>query len=316
MDVVISFYKFVTIKNPSLLRESLQATTARLQIMGSIIVAEEGINGMLSGSEANIRSFEQEMHTDARFADLEFKESLYDDVSFRRMLVKQKKEIITLRQPIDPQKDTGAYLDPLEFKKWQDEAKDMVILDTRNDYEVALGTFKNAVDPKIRSFGEFPEWVDQNLSADKEKTIVTFCTGGIRCEKATAYMKMKGFTNVYQIEGGILKYFEKTLQEEGDNHWQGDCVVFDKRKAIDKKLEPSRKEICYVCLAELTPANKASEPRAAGHACTTCDAQMEQSHRERVARGMQRHADNLKRRHTFLLAQKEHFKGLRHDHMS
>lgn len=310
MDIIISFYKFVAIQDPCVLKEELQALAENLEIKGTILLATEGINGMLSGAQESIQKFESQIHLDHRFTDLEFKHSEYKDVSFRRMLVKVKKEIITMKKPIDPTVDTGNYLDPLEFKDWQDQAKDMIILDTRNDYEVALGTFKQAVDPKIKSFGEFPEWVDENLKDHKDKTIVTFCTGGIRCEKATAYMKQQGFKDVHQIDGGILKYFEATMDASSDNHWQGDCVVFDKRKAVTKTLDPSDKEICFVCLAELNSENKFLKEHPAGYSCKPCAAKMKQSHENRVERGLARHQSNLENRQSFLASQKEKYAQL------
>lgn len=307
--LVVSFYKFVKIDNPHELKELLLSRSLDLGLQGTILVSLEGINAMISGEIASMKAFERWFKGDLRFADVEFKESLYAGVSFRRMLVKVKKEIITMRQQVDPVDDTGAYVSPLEFKDWQDSNKDMIIVDTRNDYEVALGSFKNALNPNIKTFGEYPEWVSEHLNddQDKEKVVVTFCTGGIRCEKATAYMKQQGFKNVYQLEGGIIKYFEETNKVGGENHWDGECVVFDKRLAIDKNLKATQKEICYVCLCELGDANRSQKEYPAGKACVSCDKKMTKHQDLRNKKGLEKHKKNLKQREVFLKAQRQKF---------
>ena len=182
------------------------------------------------------------------------------------MLVKVKKEIITMRKDVDPLKKTGKNITPNDFKKWLDENKDIHVIDTRNDYEVNMGTFKTAVNPKIKSFTEFTTYINENKENFKDKPIVTFCTGGIRCEKATAYMMDKGLKDVYQLQGGIIKYFEETNPGK-DDHWQGECVVFDKRKAITPKLTPSEKMICYICLSEMSEENKSNVSGPGGEQC-------------------------------------------------
>ena len=306
-DTVVSFYKFVKIQDPKALQTKLKELTDKLNMKGTIILAHEGVNAMVSGSSSNIQAFKEYLWADKHFTDLEFKDSYYDKESFRRMLVKVKKYIITMRKEVDPLEETGEYIAAEEFKKWQDEQKDMLIVDTRNDYEYQMGTFKNAIDPDIKSFDEFPDWVEKELGDQKDKTIVTFCTGGIRCEKATAYMKKIGFKKVYQLEGGIIKYLEKTMDEKENNHWEGECIVFDKRKAIDKSLEPSRKNICYVCLEEIMPGDS-SHSYPAGEACNRCDSKMSQHHQKRLARGIERHKQNLEAREKFLASEREKYK--------
>ena len=308
-DTVISFYKFVPVDDPQALRNKLKKLCDQLDTKGTILLASEGMNGMISGSPESIETLINEIHKDPRFSDVEFKKSFHSDVSFRRMLVKVKKYIVTMRKDVDPLAETGEYLDPIEFKKWQDEGKELLILDTRNDYEVALGTFTNAIDPKITHFDQFPDWISKNLQDSKDKPIVTFCTGGIRCEKATAFMLQQGFKKVYQLEGGIIKYLEKTLLEEGDNHWEGDCVVFDKRKAITKKLEPTTKEICYVCLTELHETNTHQDVFPAGKACDSCGNAMKESHKLRLEKGLAKHKENLSRRARFLASEREKYAG-------
>mgnify|MGYP003330000320 CR=1 FL=1 len=309
LDTIVSFYKFVDIEDPFALQKKLKCLTSTLGIKGTILLASEGINAMISGTAAAISEFKDEFKKDLRFADIEFKDSYYDDTSFRRMLVKVKKYIITMRQDVNPAEETGEYLDPLEFKKWQDEKRDILILDTRNDYEVSVGTFSGAINPNIKSFDEFPAWIDNNLKEDKEKPIVTFCTGGIRCEKATAYMQRQGFKKVYQLRGGIIKYFEETLKAETlDSHWEGDCVVFDKRKAISKDLKPSKKDICYLCLTELHPDNKAEKPLPAGDLCIPCFDKMNFYREKRRKQGMIKHKENLKKRAEFLRSEAARYK--------
>ncbi|MCB9228753.1 MAG: rhodanese-related sulfurtransferase [Deltaproteobacteria bacterium] len=308
-DTVISFYKFVPVREPAALRSRLWTRCRELGTKGTILIAKEGINGMVSGSAEAISELVQSLRSEEGFEDLDFKESFHQAESFRRMLVKVKKYIITLRldEDVDPRKETGHYLDPLEFKKWQDQGREMVIVDTRNDYEVALGTFRNALDPKIKSFDQFPDWVREHLQDAKDKVVVTFCTGGVRCEKATAVMMREGFQHVYQLEGGILRYFEKTMQESGDRHWEGDCVVFDKRKAITPDLQPTKKEICYVCLCELTDSNRHAEPFPAGVVCQHCGDSMQQHHKERQQKGLLRHHKNLEKRSAFLAEERKRY---------
>ena len=175
-DTVVSFYKFVSIEDPKELQAKLKELTHKLDMRGTIILAHEGINAMVSGSCENIQTFKEHLWADKHFSDIGFKDSYYEKESFRRMLVKVKKYIVTMRKEVDPLDVTGEYLPAEEFKKWQDEQKDMLIVDTRNDYEFQMGTFKNAIDPDIKSFDEFPDWVEKELGDQKDKTIVTFCT--------------------------------------------------------------------------------------------------------------------------------------------
>ena len=306
-DTVISFYKFVPVEKPEELRSHLKRLCEKLKTKGTILIATEGINGMVSGPEGSISGLIGEIKRDSRFSDIEFKKSHHNSISFRRMLVKVKKYIITMREKVDPFEKTGAYLDPKEFKKWQDEGRDMLILDTRNDYEVALGTFKKAIDPKIKTFDEFPQWIRKNLQEARDKPIVTFCTGGIRCEKATAYMLQLGFKSVYQLDGGIIRYLEKTIDDQDNNHWIGECVVFDKRKAVTKALEPTEKDICYVCLKELTRGNLHGQAFPAGKACIDCGESMKRHRAERQEKGLNLHRKNLKKRALFLASERKKF---------
>jgi UPF0176 protein len=301
-DTIASFYKFTSIKNPKELRKIATKKAQDLELKGTLLLAEEGLNGMISGAAENIEAFRVFLGSQKDVGELKFKLSYYDDVSFRRLLVKVKKEIITIRQDLDPTVETGHYLDPLEFEKWYEEGRDMVVLDTRNDYEVAMGTFEGAIDPNIKSFEAFTTYIDEHLAELQGKPIVTFCTGGVRCEKATAYMLKKGMKDVYQLEGGIISYFEAMKQLAKEGHWKGECTVFDKRKAITKDLEPSSKQICYVCLHEMKGEEVAEKEGPGGEICKSCDAKTKASQGVRQERGKLKAQANQ-------LSRKAHLKG-------
>ena len=309
MDTIVSFYKFVPVSDPYALQADYKAFIQEncLHMKGSILLAAEGINGGLAAPREEIERFGAYLRADPRFSSIEFKESLYEDVTYRRMLVKVRKEIVTMGIPnIDSIGDTAAFLSAETFLQWQRENRPMVVVDTRNDYEYNLGTFRGALNPKTDSFREFPQWVEENLADKKDEPIITFCTGGIRCEKATAFMKKAGFTNVYQIDGGILRYFEST-QAEPDNGWEGDCVVFDKRKAVDRYLQPSKKEICFVCLGELTPETTAAVHYEAGKSCTICSHEMEIGAQKRQAEGRRKQQENYLRNQRILAEEKARY---------
>lgn len=230
----IAAYRFVTLTDRETLREQLLGCAQALKLNGTILLAPEGINIFLAGSEESIRIFLTELQKDVRFADLQVKWSWSKHSPFTRLRIKLKKEIITARSPqVDPQRDKAPYLPATQLKQWLDEGRDIVLLDTRNEFEVTMGTFTNAIDPHIQSFGEFPKRIKE-LTELQDKTVVTFCTGGIRCEKAAPLLQQAGFKDVWQLEGGILQYFETC----GGEHWQGMCTVFDGRIAVTPDLEP------------------------------------------------------------------------------
>jgi len=228
-------YKFVSLDALDDLKASLDRRCHELELKGTILLSFEGINVVLAGSEEAANGIQTFIHGDPRLADLRFKRSMSAYQPFDRMLVKIKKEIITLRVPgIDPAKRRAPTVAPVELKRWLDEGREVVMLDTRNAFEVDAGTFDNAMDLRLSSFGQFAQAADKLDPALKDKTIVTFCTGGIRCEKAAPVLIRKGFRNVFQLDGGILQYFE----ECGDAHFRGRCFVFDQRVALDGNLEP------------------------------------------------------------------------------
>ena len=228
---VAALYQFKRVEQPELLRDQLQQLTEQLLTCGTLIVAGEGINGTIAGSRTAIDQIHQFL-LDAGFDRMEYKESSSSERPFRRMKVKLKKEIVTLGVPVEPRELVGHYLDPAE---WNDliQQDDVLVIDTRNRYEYKAGTFKNAIDPETDSFREFPEYVKTQLADAKDKKIAMFCTGGIRCEKSGLYMREIGMEHSYQLEGGILKYFE----EVGSAHYQGSCFVFDEREALEPNLD-------------------------------------------------------------------------------
>lgn len=228
-------YKFVSLDNLGDRKATLDRLCRELELKGTILLSEEGINIVLAGSEEATDAFQASIHADSRLHDLHFKRSVSGYQPFNRLLVKIKKEIITLRVAgIDPAKERAPAVAPAELKRWLDEGREVVLIDTRNAFEVDAGTFDNAVDLRLGSFGQFAEAVDRLDPAIKDKTVVTFCTGGIRCEKAAPLLIGKGFRNVFQLDGGILQYFEDC----GDAHFSGRCFVFDQRVALDGNLEP------------------------------------------------------------------------------
>lgn len=228
-------YKFVSLDDLAELRSALASRCRALGMKGTILLSPEGINAFVAGTAEAAAQFLELLRADPRFADLKFKESRSDYQPFRRMLVKIKKEIITLRVPgVDPAAHRAPAISPEELKRWLDQGRDLVLLDTRNAFEVESGSFRNAVHLNLGSFGDFPAAVDRLPAEMRDKTVVTFCTGGIRCEKAAPVLIGKGFREVFQLDGGILQYFEDC----GDAHFDGRCFVFDQRKTLDCRLQP------------------------------------------------------------------------------
>jgi UPF0176 protein len=242
---VAAFYKFVAIANPAGLGETLRAAAREAGIRGTILVAPEGINATVAGPDAAIRGFLSTLRADARFAGLVAKESFADEPPFKRLKVRLKREIVTLRRPeADPSRRVGTYVKP---EHWNDLVNDpdVLLVDTRNAYEVGIGTFKGAIDPKTRAFSEFPDFVEANLDPGKHPRVAMFCTGGIRCEKASAYLLSRGFSEVYHLEGGILKYLETVPPEQ--SLWQGECFVFDERVALGHGVAQGAHVMCPDC---------------------------------------------------------------------
>lgn len=253
----INFYKFTRLENPEEVARELREKCASLQMLGTILLAFEGINASLTGEESKLRLFQNYLADIHAFRDIVYKETYAATQPFKRLHVKVKPEIVTMGVPdLNPAMTTVPALPPQELKRWLGEKREFLLLDTRNDYEVRLGTFNGAVDLKLDTFRQFPERA-QELAAWKDKPVVAFCTGGIRCEKAAPFLASKGFKNVYQLEGGILNYFK----ECGGEHFEGECFVFDNRIAVDGNLAETGAWICSGC--------EFPYPRHVKH-CPTC----------------------------------------------
>lgn len=266
--VVCALYKFVILEDFENIRTPLLNTMLDNEVRGTLLLAREGINGTISGSRKSINIVLNWLKKDIRFSDIVTKESFDTQVPFNRTKVKLKKEIVTMGvEDIDPKKIVGTYV---KSKDWNALISDpnVLLVDTRNDYEVKIGTFKNALNPNTETFREFPEYVEKNLDANKHKKVAMFCTGGIRCEKSTAYLKEKGFEEVYHLEGGILKYLEEVPEEE--TMWEGECFVFDNRVAVNHQLEKGQYDQCNACRMPVTQAEKESEHFIEGVSCPHC----------------------------------------------
>jgi UPF0176 protein len=279
--VVCALYRFVHIDEPEVMREPLLESMREHGIKGTLLLATEGINGTVAGDRTAIDTLLAALMDDPRFADLTHKESYTDEMPFLRAKVKLKKEIVTLGVAgIDPEKAAGTYVRP---KDWNDliADPDVTLIDTRNDYEVKVGTFTNAINPKTRSFREFPQYVAEHLDPVRHKKIAMFCTGGIRCEKSTAYLKAKGFEQVYHLRGGILKYLEDVPAAE--SQWRGECFVFDERVTVDQQLRKGRYAQCNACRMPLSEEDRKSEHYIKGVSCPHCFDKTTNARRNRFA---------------------------------
>lgn len=233
--VVIAFYKFVYLSDHEEMRIPLRTFCQERGVMGTILLASEGINGTIAGSRKAIDEVIAHFHSDPRFADLEWKESYYNEIPFEKMKVRLKREIVGLGVPqVDPLRKVGTYVPPNEWNALINDPE-VIVIDTRNNFEVELGSFKGAIDPHTRAFREFPAFVEKNLDPKKNLKVAMFCTGGIRCEKASSYLLDKGFQEVYHLQGGILKYLEEIPKEK--SLFEGECFVFDDRVTLDHELK-------------------------------------------------------------------------------
>lgn len=261
-------YKFVALENFEAMRQPLLTAMESNGIKGTLLLASEGINGTVSGTREGIDGLLQYLNADERINPISCKESLHEEQPFYRTKVKLKKEIVTMGvEGIDPRKTVGTYVKPSDWNALISDP-DVTVIDTRNGYEIEIGTFKHAIDPKTETFREFPEYVAKTLSPEKNKKVAMFCTGGIRCEKSTAYLKEQGFDEVYHLEGGILQYLEDVPKEE--SLWEGDCFVFDNRVAVNHDLEKSDYHQCYACRLPITDEDMQSEKYESGVSCPHC----------------------------------------------
>ena len=266
--VVCAMYKFVALENYQEIRQPLLSIMEKNHICGTLLLAQEGINGTVAGSREAIDHLLAWFSEDERLTNISYKESFTEEKPFKRCKVKLKKEIVTMGvEGIDPRHVVGTYVKP---KDWNALISDpeVFVVDTRNDYEVQIGTFDKAVDPNTTTFREFPDYVKNNMNPEKHKKVAMFCTGGIRCEKSTAYMKEQGFDEVYHLEGGILKYLEEVPEEE--TMWQGECFVFDDRVTVDHQLNAGKYDQCHACRMPILEEDKEREEYIKGVSCHHC----------------------------------------------
>ena len=266
--VVCALYKFVTLDSFQTLRQPLHDVMDANQVRGTLLLAYEGINGTIAGSRNAIDKVLEWLRSDPRLTDIDHKESFTDNIPFNRAKVKLKKEIVTMGvQGIDPKRIVGTYVNPKDWNALISDP-DVILVDTRNDYEFKVGTFKNAINPNTVSFREFPRFVSENLHPEKHKKVAMFCTGGIRCEKSTAYLKGQGFHEVYHLKGGILKYLEEVPAE--DTLWEGECFVFDERVTVNLDLKKGKYNQCNACRLPITEADQTSDKYIQGVSCPYC----------------------------------------------
>ncbi|MBN4078401.1 rhodanese-related sulfurtransferase [Gammaproteobacteria bacterium AH-315-C21] len=277
--VIIAFYHFTALDDYRQLKSPLLQLCESQGIKGSILLASEGVNGTVSGSRNGIDALIAWFGRDSRFEGFSLKESYDTKQPFYRMKVKLKKEIVTMGVPgVSPVKQAGTYVRP---EQWNDiiSDPDVLVIDTRNDYEVAVGKFENAVDPHTETFREFPNYIKENVDSNKYKKIAMYCTGGIRCEKASAYMLSEGFDEVYHLEGGVLKYLETVPKEE--SLWQGECFVFDNRVTVNHALEAGSYDQCYGCRRPISAQDRQSPHYVKGVSCPHCYKELSEEQKSR-----------------------------------
>jgi UPF0176 protein len=268
MVVIVALYKFVDLPDYFQIKDTLKDFCTEQGIMGTLLLATEGINGTVSGSPEAMQVLKAWFKKDKRFDGLEYKESIAEKSPFYRLKVRLKKEIVTLGVPdINPAIQAGSYIEP---SKWNHLITDpeVFVIDTRNNYEIRIGAFQGAINPQTNCFTEFPKVVQQQFDPKVHKKVAMYCTGGIRCEKASAYMLAQGFEQVYHLKGGILKYLETVPAEE--SLWQGDCFVFDQRVAVNHALDKSDHSMCHGCRTPLSEKDRASEEYELGVSCSHC----------------------------------------------
>lgn len=277
--VVCALYKFVTLDDYRELRDPLLAEMTRLEVKGTILLAHEGLNGTIAGTRAGIDGVLAWLNADPRIAGIVYKETFENSNPFYRTKVKLKKEIVTMGvDGIDPKHIVGTYVKPQDLNALISR-DDVVLIDTRNDYEYEVGTFKGAVNPNTNTFRELPQFVAENLDPAQHKKVAMFCTGGIRCEKSTAYLKEQGFEEVYHLEGGILKYLEEVPEE--DTLWEGECFVFDNRVTVNHQLEKGQYDACHACRRPISEADKQRPEYEQGVSCHQCVGEYTEKQRQR-----------------------------------
>ncbi|MBX2867191.1 MAG: rhodanese-related sulfurtransferase [Acidiferrobacterales bacterium] len=279
--IVCALYQFTRLESYQSLQAPLLSLMEELEVKGTLLLASEGINGTIAGSRSAIDHLLQWLSEQPGLANIDYKESISTKPPFKRSKVKLKKEIVTMGVAgIDPRHTAGTYVEPEDWNALIEDPE-VVLVDTRNDYECQVGTFKNAINPKTESFREFPEFAKQHLDSFRDKKVAMFCTGGIRCEKSTALLKEMGFEQVYHLKGGILKYLEKVPEEE--TRWQGECFVFDDRVTVDHNLMPGSYDQCHACRLPISEQDMQSAHYLKGVSCPHCFDKVSPQDRERFA---------------------------------
>ncbi|MGY0399282.1 MAG: oxygen-dependent tRNA uridine(34) hydroxylase TrhO [Ostreibacterium sp.] len=277
--VVAALYKFTAFADFESYHDSIRQKMLDNTVKGTLLIAHEGINGTIAGSHQGINNVLSFLRDIPAIGELIFKVSYSDKMPFYRTRVKLKKEIVTMGvTDINPLKEAGQYVKPVDWNALINDPE-VLLVDTRNDYEVQIGTFKHAVNPHTETFRELPDYIAKNLDTQKHRKVAMFCTGGIRCEKSTAYMKKQGFDEVYHLEGGILQYLENVPKEE--SLWQGECFVFDNRVAVNHDLEPGQYDQCYACRMPISEIAKQSQQYIKGESCPHCYDKTTQEQRQR-----------------------------------
>lgn len=279
MYIVAALYKFTRFDDPSALKGALASVACENKVKGTLLLAPEGINGTIAGTRDGIDAVLSHIKTLPGCGEFEWKESTASVMPFPRMKVRLKREIVTMGQPeVDPLASVGTYVEP---KEWNDliASEDVAIIDTRNDYEVEIGSFAGAVDPNTRAFGEFPEWWRANKDRFEGKKIAMFCTGGIRCEKSTNFLIGEGVEDVFHLKGGVLKYLEEVPQE--DSRWEGECFVFDGRVSVGHGLVEGTYDLCHACRRPISEEDKAHAAYEPGVCCPRCEDEYDEKDRAR-----------------------------------
>jgi UPF0176 protein len=300
--LITALYYFTDLPDIEAMQDSIYEKLREQKIKGTILLAKEGINGTIAGDEEDVRSALAYLRNDPRLSQMMHKESWAEEQPFVRLKVRLKKEIVTMGVPgVDPTARVGTYVQPKDWNALISQ-QDVVLIDTRNTYETKMGSFEGAIDPRTESFQDFPQWVKQTENLKPDTKIAMFCTGGIRCEKASSYMLQEGFKEVYHLQGGILKYIEEIPEPE--SMWNGECYVFDRRVSVDHNLEPGRFELCMACGFPVEDEDKESPNYIEGIACPACHDQTSDERKERFA---ERH----KQIQLAKARQEEHFDVLR-----
>jgi len=277
--VVAALYRFVQLDDYLDLREPLRECMLIHQVKGTLLLACEGINGTIAGTREGVDAVLDWLRRDPRLRELDVKESFADENPFYRTKVKLKREIVTMGvEGIDPARSAGTYVEPEDWNALISDP-DVLLVDTRNQYEYEIGTFQRAMNPATGSFREFPDYVAQNLDPARHRKVAMFCTGGIRCEKSTAYLKQQGFEEVYHLKGGILNYLEQVPASQ--SLWQGECFVFDNRVTVDHQLQPGHFDQCHACRRPITEQDKASDKFEQGISCPHCHDERDAAERQR-----------------------------------